>query len=178
MKHDPQGSYCLLQGKDLAGSSAFSTDALLRLAPAGSSHKYLISSQDVLFQARGYSNQAFYIEVAPEGVMAAATFYILKVRTARLLPAYLAWFLNQRPAQNYFQTHANTSTAVSYVSKEVLLNLDITLPDLETQARIQAIQAAWMHEKHLLKSYLETKEVLIQESCLSALSHPIKEKRK
>lgn len=168
----------MLQGKDLGHSQQISHDGLLRLEPMGSASKYLISPDDVLFQARGYSNQAFHIEAIPDRVLAAATFYILKVRASNLLPGYLAWFLNQKPAQNYFKTHANTSSAVSYVSKEVLINLEISIPDLETQTKIQAIQAAWDHEKNLLKSYLEKKEILIQESCLNALSHPIKEKRR
>lgn len=179
MKHDPQGTYCLLQGKDLSSSQQISHDELLRLEPVGSASKYLISSHDVLFQARGYSNQAFHIEEIPDRVMAAATFYILKVRNSNILPGYLAWFLNQRHGQNYFKTHANNSTAVSYVSKDLLMNLEISIPDLETQTKIQAIQAAWTHEKNLLKSYLEKKELLIQESCLNAaMPHTHKEKRR
>ncbi|MBT9548932.1 MAG: restriction endonuclease subunit S [Candidatus Sericytochromatia bacterium] len=178
LKHDPQGTYSLLQGKDLSSSQKIFHDELLRLEPIGSANKYLVSFDDVLFQARGYSNQAFHIEEIPERVLAAATFYILKVRVSNLLPSYLAWFLNQRYAQNYFKTHANTSSAVSYVSKEVLINLEIFIPALETQAKIQSIQSAWAHEKNLMKVYLEKKEILIQESCLNALSHPIKEKRR
>jgi hypothetical protein len=179
LKHDPEGAYSLLQGKDLDGSQKISPAQLLKLDPIGSAEKYLILPHDVLFQARGYSNQAFYFEDVPERVLVAATFYLLRINTPHVLPGYLAWFLNQRQAQGYFKTHANMSTAVSYVSKDVLMNLEVTIPDLQTQAKIHAIQNAWTHEKSLLKTYLKKKELLVQESCLNALQpHTRKEKKR
>lgn len=170
LQHNPNGQFYLLQGKDLDDSQDIDSQHLLRLEPSGSPERYLVFSGDILFQARGAMNKAYYIENVPDNTLAAATFYILRVNTQTVLPAYLSWYLNQRQSQGFFRAHASGST-VSFISRETLLDLEVEIPDLKTQKLIQQIQVTWQREKVLMNAYKQKQELLIQEFCLKASKH-------
>lgn len=97
---------------------------------------------DVLFAAHGSHNTASYIGESfkdlPFKAVATPMFFVLRVRDERLLPEYLAWFINAVPSQRYFQQHAE-GTGTKSVRRQCLEGLEVVIPALEAQEKIIAL---------------------------------------
>src|ERR1044071_5991056 len=91
---DPNGTVQVIQIKDTTADFKIRTDDLVpvnvdRPAP------YLTQLQDVLFLSRGHRLYACVVPKVPANTIATGYFFILRPRTATVLPDYLAWSLNQ-----------------------------------------------------------------------------------
>ena len=134
--HDPAGSYQIIMGKHLRDEPAYhyADGDELRIQPPRKTEPYRVGPGDVLFTARGQKNHATLLALVPEQTIASSTFYILRAKAA-LNPAYLAWALNQPPAQAAI-AQVRTSAGVPIVQRRAFANIAIPLPDPETQQRI------------------------------------------
>jgi restriction endonuclease S subunit len=165
---DPFGSHHLLQARDIQDSE-INWQGALCFNPEGDPNRYLIQPQDILFVARGYKNIAHYVPNVPDNLLASTSFYIIRVTSPLLIPAFLGWWLNQAKAQAFFAQFQVRSGFV-YMSKKNLNQLQVPLPKLDTQKRIAELQHLWLKEKSLVKEINQRKEQLIKTICLSALS--------
>jgi hypothetical protein len=69
-----------------------------------------LASGDVIFTTRGRRNFAFALDEIPGPAVCSPHFFILRPREPdKLLPAFLAWQINQKPAQEYLQQAATGS---------------------------------------------------------------------
>ena len=153
LRDNPKGSHTILQGKDIVSDhSAFiytprSDTALTRLQPTGKYDHYRVEQGDLLFQARGTENKAYFIDEVAPNTLAAATFYILRNKNKNvLLMPWLAWYLNQEPMQSLFRMEAS-GTSISYVKRSTLMEVFVSLPALNTQQQIVKVQKSWLQEQ-------------------------------
>lgn len=89
---------------------------------------------DVIFVARGARNYAIALHSVPDKSVCSPHFFVLKVR-AECNPDFLAWQINQRPAQDYLKRSATGSNVLS-IRREALEKLQIALPPLDQQKTI------------------------------------------
>ena len=82
-------------------------------------------------------------------------------------PEYLAWYINQTPAQNFIQSHARGS-GILLMPKKDFQEMEIDLPPLETQHSIVKLDRLQQKEKRLLQELAEKRSQLIQAVCLKA----------
>ena len=67
-----------------------------------------LSSDDVIFAARGTRTLAYPVTEPPARAVCAPQFYVIKVkRPEKLLPPFLAWQINQKPAPGLFFAHGH-----------------------------------------------------------------------
>ena len=102
----------------------------------------------------------------PEPALAILPLMILRPDPQLLSGAYLAWAINQEPAQRHFEEEAQ-GTSLRMVSRTTLENLKIAVPDFETQQRILQIDALAEQERELaqqltLKHYELIHRVLVE----------------
>ena len=124
---------------------------------------------DVLFRARGDKNQAALVEGCPENVVAASQLFIVRLKTDSILPAYLGWYINQRPAQQYFGRYARGSY-IRLINKNTLSKLKVVIPPVEMQQKIVKVYKLGLREKELIDEISKkrsevTKEILLR--CIS-----------
>ena len=74
--------------------------------------------------------------------------FVLRPKMDIVLPEYLAWAMNQPPAQRHFDSFAR-GTNLRMVPRASLDALDIDVPELETQRKIVAIDALAERERAL-----------------------------
>jgi len=103
-----------------------------------------------------------------KNTLAASYFFILKVKSENILPDYLAWFINQAPAQGYLHNFARRGTHMPVVPKSVFENLKVYVPDIETQKKIVKLISLTEKERNLLQSLQERRDLLIHTICLKA----------
>jgi len=157
-EHELEGTYQVIMAKHLSDCMPYrySDEHELRMTPAGSPENYLVQKGDVLFISRGVRNCAAVIESVPEKTIASATFYILRALPV-IEPAYLAWCLNQSPAQAQIG-QIRTGAGTPIVQRNVLGDIQIPVPPLTEQKRIAELAALMAAELDIRKKLLEATE--------------------
>lgn len=154
------GGTRVVQMKDTSIESGVSWSGVVETELAGKKQPVWLMQGDILFAARGSNNYAVLISESEPRAVAAPQFYILRIKSNSLLPEFLAWQLNQKPLQNYFERSAEGSRTKS-VKRSVLADTCITLPPLEKQQQILALHKTILHEKSLYSELIKNGERLM-----------------
>jgi hypothetical protein len=168
IKEAPDSQFHLIQGKDFDAQGNLCTDTLLAFAPERKTESYLVHKGNILLQSRGAEHTAYCIHDELSNTLAAGSFYIIRIKDKSVTPAYLAWWLNQRPAQAFFETQAS-GTIMSFVSKSTVSQLKVQIPSLHVQQQIQNIVELGNREQELLNKLAENRAQLVQAACMKAL---------
>jgi len=139
------------------------------LLAEGISEKHLLKDGDVLFAAKGTKNFAAVFENHNEPSVASTSFFVIRPTDNKVLPQYLAWFLNNHTTQTLLKGQA-IGTSIPSISKQVLENLEITIPSIETQKTILQITKLRNKEKSLKQKIETLREKQIQAMLLVAAS--------
>lgn len=157
-EHEPEGAYQVVMAKHLSDCMPYRyiDEHELRMTPAGSPENYRVQKGDVLFISRGVRNCAAVIESVPENTIASSTFYILRTHPV-IDPAYLAWCMNQQPAQMQIG-QIRTGAGTPIVQRNVLGDIQIPVPPLKEQKHIVELGALMAAELEIRKKLLEATE--------------------
>jgi hypothetical protein len=189
VSHVEHGSHRLIQGKDIVRSEELADDSddqsgwrvltqeLDRVTPKGDASRYRIQPGDLLFVSRGTTNIAVplvepFIRPMPfdwDTLIPAYVFYILRPDRQRVLPEYLAWFINQPPAQAFLARHSR-GTLVKLLPKGVFEELEVPVPPLKKQRLIIELEQLRAREEFLLKQLADARRRPVQQTCLAAVN--------
>jgi hypothetical protein len=165
------GTSLLLQAKDVdADNLSYRTDALVRFTPKLSGKDWFLKSGDILFMARGKRNFSVMVDKLPEGVLAAACFFIVRISNLGILPEYLSWYLNQSPVEEYLQRFSGRGVHMPVVRRALLESIDIPFPPYKTQKKVSEINKLLQKEQALYRKLAEKRKHLMTEICLKATS--------
>jgi len=166
IQENAESDFFLLQGKDFNGANLMKKENILRFSPERNPHLYLAQKGDVLFLAKGIEHFAYYVDKNFKNTLVSASFYILKVKTREVLPEYLAWVMNQQQAKLYFDRYS-AQTAVSFLSKQTLGQLEIHIPSINVQQKICNVVKLWKHEMDLYDKRTKIRSTLINKLCMN-----------
>jgi restriction endonuclease S subunit len=170
IESNTHGSHFLLQARNVDGDNlSYSTEALIRFAPDLSKKDRVLRRNDVLFMARGTKNFSVLIEDLPDSVLAAGSFFIIRVRSEDILPEYLWWYLNQAPVENYLMRHTGRGVHMPVVTRAILENLEVPVPSMKIQKNIIETNKLMRREQELLDLLAKKKRQLATGVCLEAL---------
>lgn len=155
------GTHAIIQMRDFDDNNELNFIELSRVKLAEVPDRYLVNKNDVLFLSRGHSNFAFAITDPLESTIAASYFFILRVKTDKVLPEYLAWCINQFPAQKYLHSSARRGTHMPLVPKSAFENLKVHVPDIKTQKSIVELNRLLDRENELIRKLQEKRTLLI-----------------
>jgi restriction endonuclease S subunit len=132
------------------------------------SQKHLLQEGDVLFAAKGNKNFAAVYENHNAPAVASTSFFVIKIKDRKVLPEYMAWFLNNQSTQTLLKGQA-TGTAMPSISKQVLENLEIPIPSIQTQKVILQISKLRAKEIILKQEIEALRENQIQQQIINAI---------
>jgi len=138
------------------------------LLAEGISEKHLLKDGDVLFAAKGTKNFAAVFENHNEPSVASTSFFVIRPTDNKVLPQFLAWFLNNHTIQTLLKGQA-IGTSIPSISKQVLENLEIPIPDIKTQKAIVEISKLRNKEKSLKQKIETLREKQIQQQIINAI---------
>jgi restriction endonuclease S subunit len=138
------------------------------LVAEGISEKHLLKNGDVLFAAKGTKNFAAVFENHNEPSVASTSFFVIRLTDKKVLPQYLAWFLNNHTTQTLLKGQA-IGTSIPSISKQVLENLEIPVPNIKTQEAIVEISKLRNKEKALKQKIETLREKQIQQQIINAI---------
>jgi len=139
------------------------------LGAKGITEKHLLKDGDVLFAAKGTKNFAAVFENHNEPSVASTSFFVIRPTNNKVLPQYLAWFLNNQTTLTLLKGQA-IGTSIPSISKQVLENLEITIPSIETQKAILHITKLRNKEKTLKQNIETLREKQIHQQIINAIN--------
>jgi hypothetical protein len=159
MEHDPAGTHQLVLTRHLTEGVPYVYDPRdeLRMDPGGrDTSPYRLGAGDVLFMSRGTMNRAWVIERVPDPTIAPVSFYILRPNEG-LDGRYLAWYLNQVPAQAAVD-QIRTGAGTPIVQRVAFQHLEIVVPALEQQQEVAELAGLLARERALRARLSEVTE--------------------
>jgi hypothetical protein len=149
LQHDPKGTHQVVITRHLADGVPYSYDTRheLRIAPRRDTAPYEVRRGDVLFMSRGTQNRAWVVAEVPDPTIAPVSFYILRPGD-RLDGGYLAWYLNQAPAQGAIG-QLRTGAGTPLVQRDAFQSLNVLLPPLDVQREIATLGVLLARERDL-----------------------------
>jgi restriction endonuclease S subunit len=163
-----QGETCYLQARDLNEDGKINSSISPSLLSKEISEKHLLKKGDVLFIAKGPRNVATVYKELKYPAVASTSFFVLRLFDKNILSEYLAWFLNHPKTQQILKENAAGSSMIS-ISKSVLEELEIPVPDIETQKAILKIMQLRDKEKELKQRIEGLREKIVQEQIFNVL---------
>lgn len=175
------GTHRIIQIKDLDIEGRFKSEvferggtvpyvwpnSLFRITPSGDARRYQVDPGDLLFLSRGQRAIAVAIPNLLKEAIASYYFYILRPDRARILPEYLAWFINQPSAQVYLEKNQRGSH-IKMVPKPALEQLEVALPSITTQGSIVQLEKLRQAEEHAMARLAKARKTLVNELALQA----------
>lgn len=162
------GEVVYLQSRHFDESGNLNTALHPDLMADGISEKHLLRNGDVLFAAKGTKNFATVYEYHNLPAVASTSFFVIRLTVKNVLPEYLAWFLNSHSTQMLLKGQA-IGTSIPSISKQVLENLGIPVPVIETQKLILEIARLRNREKALKQEIEILREKQIQQKIINKL---------
>lgn len=167
----PEGQIVYLQAKHFDENGQLISALHPDLKAENISDKHLLQHGDVLFAAKGTKNFATWYESKNLPAVASTSFFVIRINEDsrdKILPEYLVWFINHPASQKILKAQAMGTSIVS-ISKSVLEELEISIPNLEMQEAILKITQLRNSEK-ILKCQIESlKEMQIQQQILNSI---------
>ena len=163
------GGILAIQLRDMDGVGPLDSGTLGRYSLDEPFERYLVGTGDVLFRSRGERNTATALDDTFAGhAVALLPIVILRPRRDLIDPAFLAWSINQAPAQRHFDLTAQ-GQVLRMVPKSSLDTLAIDVPDIATQRLIVTINKLAKDERRLAQDLAElhaklTSRLLIEAS--------------
>jgi hypothetical protein len=156
------GEALAVQMKDVAPELGVHWAGVTRTSLAGRKHPEWLKAGDVLFVSKGARFYAVCIDEPPGPAVCSPHFYLLQVVShAPLLPAFLAWQINQPPFQRQLQQAAEGSSQLS-IRRPVLESLTLSVPSLADQQRIVAVVELARRERRTLNLLIHNRERQLQ----------------
>lgn len=162
------GDLVYLQSKHFDEYGQLHTVLRPDLIAEGISDKHLLKDGDVLFAAKGTKNFAAVFENHNEPAVASTSFFVIRLTDNNLSADYLTWFLNCHTTQALLKGQA-IGTSIPSISKQVLENLEIIVPDIKIQKAILQITRLRNKEKDLKQKIETLRERQIQQHITNAI---------
>jgi hypothetical protein len=159
IENDPKGDIRVLQISDIRSAAALDPGALPLVHWAVNSDPPLLQRGDVVMPARGDHYDAFVIE-SDEPMVASGQLFVIGPKQAGVRSDYLCWFLNQPESRNYVLKN-RAGTSMPSLSRQVLGDLPVTVPSLETQQKILDLAQLWKQEQNLSQQLLANRQKML-----------------
>jgi len=167
--NDRYGQIRVIQLKDVDDNGIIHIDKLFNVSGENIKGVNFLKKGDVVFKSKNARHTAAVFNDDSNNTIVTVHFFLLRLKTDQILPAYLAWYINQKPAQRYFKTKAG-GTRIPIVTKKILEELEVSIPSLPTQEKIVAVNNLFIKEKKLLTELKEKSEILVNTSLLNVIN--------
>lgn len=120
-----------------------------------------LQNDDILFVAKGFRFFATLYKQEFGNAVASSIFFIIRVDTTKIIPAYLVSVLNLPKNLMYFQQSASGSSIPS-IRKNELADFTFNLIPLVQQMKVVALQELYLKDIELTSNLIKEKQKLFQ----------------
>lgn len=121
---------------------------------------YFTEEGDVLMRlSQPYTS--VFIDKNHTGLLVPSYFAIIKVNEKKLLPQYVAWYLNTMNVKKELE-RSQAGSRIPSTNQNAIRNIPIVLPPISKQEVLMELYQLYQREKLLYKKLIEEKELLFQ----------------
>lgn len=160
VEEDLNGNGFAIQMKDveIVGSTGVVRwDGLVQTNVVSRKEPDWLKAGAVLFVARGSRNFALYLKEVPVPSVCSQLFFLLRPPVESLLPEFLAWQINQTPAQRYIEQSAEGSAQLG-IRRAILEEMPIAVPPIQVQKQIIRLSETAYHEMKVMRQLIKNRE--------------------
>ncbi len=164
------GEIYYLQARDFDVFGTLKADLEPSLLVKGNTEKHYLDPGNVLIAAKGFDHFAavFKGEYAP--AVASSIFIVLRnIDQTKVLPDFLAWYINHPQTQKYLNGNAK-GTSLPSINKKILSEMEIDLTPIEKQKTIMKVSQLKIKEKRLKNEIEALQETLFNQQLINALN--------
>lgn len=163
-KEFPEGDVIYLQVNDFEDTMPKKKQLHPSLLYAEKLGGHILEEGDLLFAAKGTSNFCALYHAETGNAVASSAFFVIRIKDKDLLlPNFLCWYLNHPAILALLQSQA-VGSSIPSITKRMLEELEINLPDKEWQLKIVEISRLHQQEKKLRQSIAEKRNLLLHAS--------------
>ncbi len=167
--NNPGGDMEVIQMKNLEDGHSRIEKDLTRIDSSVIPQKFLLHRGDILFLAKGANNYAIVYNLDLPKAIAASAFFILRPDASKIIPDYLAWYINQKIVQQYLKENT-AGTYIPNVNKNTILGINIQLPEILIQEKVVKIEFFRKREYLLMNALLTKRQQLISYKLLDIIN--------
>ena len=123
-------------------------------------------SGDLLFRSKGFNFTAAKVENSLFKVFPVAPLYLIRINSDKVIPDYVLWLINHSETQKYFNQMAK-GTTIMMISRQILEDMKLKIPNLKTQERIARIMELYRKEKMLTENLLVKKKIYLEAALIA-----------
>jgi len=168
--NDPDGDLSVIQMKDLENDYSSINRRLTRVNSDNINGRLFLEKGDVLFVAKGSNNFAVEYHLDLTKAIASSAFFVLRPDRDKIIPAYLAWCINQPPVQQFLKGNM-AGTYVPNINKSTLEAIMIALPPKAIQEKIVHIDRLRKKEQALVNQIMEKRRLAIRAALLDIVNN-------
>jgi hypothetical protein len=152
------GEIAVIQMKDLQEDNIVNCKELTKIELDEVKEHHLVQKDDLVFRSRGLlTTSAILLENPGKAVVAAPLLRLRVTMPDKVVPEYLNWFINQQEAQIFLTSRAK-GTVQQMISKQVIEDMEVILPGLETQKNIVELSRLSVREQVLFRALAKKRE--------------------
>lgn len=118
--------------------------------------QYFTEEGDILIRLN-QPNTAVYINKDKAGLLVPSYFAIIKIKSKKFVPKYIAWYLNSDRFKRELARY-QAGTVIPTTNISILKSINIRDISIEKQEQIAKLQELHLKEKYLYKKLIEEKE--------------------
>jgi restriction endonuclease S subunit len=161
IKDDSEGDTKVIQMSDVDKYRGILRNQLVSIKDFDPrSDRYFLQPGDVIMTSKGYNNDAYTIPGSLGKAVAVNSFLVMRLKTGKIIPEYLEWFLNSKRTQHFFKA-VSAGTNIPNLSKRAVEGLEVTFPAMEKQYDIVELYQLKKQEVYLHQEIASKKEKLI-----------------
>lgn len=154
------GGYPVIQMKDVLPGEPVKWQELGRVRVESVKDASFARKGDVLVKSKGVSHLGTSVGETLEDTIVSSHIIIIRLQTDAVLPEYLAWYINQGPAQQNIDK-LSVGSNIKHLSIKRLGGLPVAVPDIDTQQLIVNLCRLRLREKQLTNQIQSLREQLL-----------------
>ncbi|WAA12820.1 restriction endonuclease subunit S [Fervidibacillus halotolerans] len=158
-----KATYKLLTLKNISDDGMFINDEFESFVSNDRLEQHYFTKKEDILMRLNQPYTAVYIDQDHTGLLIPSYFVIIKVdQTKRVLPQYVAWYLNTIPIKKELErTHAGSR--IPSTNQHAIRKLPISIPPISKQKIIMELYRLHQKEKMLYKKLIKEKDSLFNE---------------
>lgn len=149
VNNTPQGDVLLIQMSDLEALNDHKINGIKSINMKIRSPEWTLKEGDILIKARGTDFIPVIVQKELHGAVFTHPLLRLRLNRQLAIPEFIAWQMSQPNVQR--QLHRSSSgTSVQMLNLQNLKELELDLPSLNQQQKIQEMVLLMKHEENLL----------------------------
>lgn len=150
------GDVSLVQLKNATSGGEIAWNEVPRVKLPSRREPAWLRDRDLIFSSRGTKTLAYALREVPPKAVCAPQFFVLSPKTKTVMSEFLAWQMNQKPAQDYFQREA-TGSYIQNIRRSALEDLPIVIPPLHVQELVVNFWRAAQRERATFNQLIENR---------------------